>query len=100
MSECTEIFVYEIAPEKVEEFLTVKDQLITEAESLPGLVESATFRADEQSNLFFDRMTWESATAAEAGDKLFQALPTSGQFMSMMAGPPKLGGRFSLIAGK
>ena len=35
MSECTEVYVYEIEPDKIEEFLTVKDQLISEARSLP-----------------------------------------------------------------
>lgn len=99
MSECTEVYVYEILPEKVEEFLSVKDQLITEAKTLPGLLASATFRADDQDNLFIDRMRWENAEAAKAGLELFEALPTSGQFMALMAGPPKIGGRFTLIAG-
>ena len=31
MSHCTEVYVYEISPGRVEEFLSVKDQLITEA---------------------------------------------------------------------
>jgi hypothetical protein len=99
MSECTEVFVYEIDPSKVEEFLSVKDKLIIEAETLPGLVASATFRSTAQDNLFMDRMRWEDADAAEAGAGLFPKLPTSERFMSLMAGPPKLGGRFSLVAG-
>ena len=99
MSECTEIYVYEIEPEKVEEFLSVKDELIVEAQTLPGLRASATFRSDEQSNLFIDRMQWESADAAKTGLELFQNLPTSQRFLALMTGPPKVGGRFSLIAG-
>ena len=100
MSHCTEVYVYEISPDQVEEFLTVKDQLITEARSLPGLIDSATFRSDEQDNLFIDRMKWESAEAAKEGLKAFEALPTSRRFLSMMAGPPKVGGRFTLVAGR
>lgn len=99
MSECTEVFVYEIVPEKVEEFLAVKDQLIIEAKTLPGLLESATFQSDDQNNLFVDRMRWKNAESARAGFELFQSLPTSAQFMSLMVGPPMVGGRFSLIAG-
>ncbi len=67
MSECTEVFVYEIVPEKVEEFQSIKDRLITEARTLPGLIASATFRSDDQDNLFIDRMRWESVEAAKAG---------------------------------
>jgi hypothetical protein len=99
MSESTEVFVYEIVPEKLGEFQSIKDQLIAEAKTLPGLIASATFRSDDQDNLFIDRMRWESAEAAKAGFELFQQLPTSEQFMSLMAGPPKVGGRFSLVAG-
>ena len=66
MTECTEIYVYEIQPDLVEEFLAVKDQLITETEGLPGLLRSATLRSAERDNLFIDRMTWESAEAAAA----------------------------------
>ena len=76
MSECTEMFVYEIQPAMLDKFISVKDQLIGEARTLPGLVESATFRADAQENLFVDRMIWESADAATAGAELFQGLPT------------------------
>jgi quinol monooxygenase YgiN len=100
MTPCTEVYVYEIAADRVEEFLTIKDKLISEARSLPGLIASATFRSDEQENLFIDRMTWETVEAAREGLKLFESLPTSGQFMSMMAGPPQVGGHFTLVAGE
>ncbi len=99
MSTCTQVVVYEIAPDHLEEFLAVKDQLITEARTLPGLTASATFRSDDQANLFIDRMEWESAEAAEAGNEAFQQLPTTGRFLSLMAGPPKVGGQFTLVAG-
>ena len=100
MALCTEVYVYEIAADRVEEFLTIKDNLINEARSFPGLIGSATFRSDEQENLFIDRMTWETADAAREGLKLFESLPTSQQFLSMMAGPPQVGGHFTLIAGE
>ena len=44
-------------------------------------------------------MRWESADAATRSGELFQDLPTSARFMSMMAGPPKVAGRFAFIAG-
>jgi hypothetical protein len=100
MAFCTEVYVYEIASDRVEEFLTIKDKLISEARSLPGLIQSATFRSDEKENLFIDRMTWKTTDAAREGLKLFGSLPTSGQFMSMMAGPPVVGGHFTLVAGE
>lgn len=99
MSECIEMYVYEINPELVEEFLEVKDQLITEARSLPGLVQSATYRSQQQDNVFIDRMRWEDTDAAVAGLELFAELPTSARFMALMTGPPLAGGRFNLIAG-
>ncbi len=100
MALCTEVYVYEIAPDRVEEFIDIKDRLIVETRSLPGLIESATYRSDEQENLFIDRMTWKSVDAARKGLELFGSLPTAGKFMAMMAGPPKIGGHFTLIAGK
>ncbi len=100
MSQCTEVYVYEITPEGLEEFLGIKDQLISEAKSLPGLIDSATFRSDEQENLFIDRMRWKSADAAREGAELFKSLPTTARFMSLMAGPPSIGGHFTLVAGR
>ncbi len=100
MTECTEIYVYEIQPDRVDEFLAVKDQLIAETEELPGLLRSATLRSAERDNLFIDRMTWESAEAAAAGNEQFRQLPIAERFMSMMAGPPQVAGGFSLVAGR
>lgn len=99
MTECTEFYVYEIRPDLVEEFLAVKDQLITVTEQLPGLVRSATLRSTERDNLFIDRMIWESAEAAAAGNERFRQLPVAERFMAMMAGPPQVGGGFSMVAG-
>ena len=100
MSRCTEVYVYEIAPNQVDEFLDIKDQLIVETRSLPGLIDSATFRSDQQHNLFIDRMKWESIDAAREGLKLFETLPIARRFLSMMMGPPKVGGHFTLVAGR
>jgi quinol monooxygenase YgiN len=99
MSTCTEIFVYEIAPGDVEAFLSIKNKLVSEAKTLPGLLESSTLQSRAQPNLFMDRMKWESQAAAKTGNELFQSLPTSARFMSMMAGPPKIAGQFDLVAG-
>lgn len=71
-----------------EEFLTVKDQLITEARSLRGLIDSATFRSDEQDNLFIDRMNWGVRRGGQGKIEGVRGAPTSGRFLSMMAGPP------------
>ncbi|NOZ31711.1 MAG: hypothetical protein GXP01_01260 [Alphaproteobacteria bacterium] len=100
MSICTEIFVYEIAAENVEAFLSIKNKLVAEAKTLPGLVASATFQSKARPNLFMDRMKWENEAAAKAGNELFRTLPTSANFMSMMVGPPKVSGQFDLIAGE
>ena len=100
MSHCTEVYVYEITPSRVNEFLEIKDQLIAETRSIPGLIDSATFRSDQQKNLFIDRMRWKSADAAREGLKLFESLPIAHRFLSMMTGPPKVGGHFTLVAGR
>ena len=99
MPTSTQVVVYEIAADKVDEFLGIKDELITETEAIPGLVTSATFRSDDNPNLFIDRMEWESTEAATAGNEQFMALPLAGRFMSLMAGPPTLAGGFTRIAG-
>jgi len=98
-TQSTQVVAYEIQPERLEEFLAIKDKLIAEARSLPGLLESATFRSDEQENLFMDRMIWESAQAAEDAMEIFEGLPTTPEFMGLMAGPPRLAGQFTLVAG-
>ncbi len=100
MSHCIEVYVYEIALNHLDEFLTIKDQLITETRSIPGLIESATFRSDQQQNLFIDRMKWESSDMAREGLKLFESLPIARRFLSLMAGPPQVGGHFTLVAGR
>ncbi len=41
-----------------------------------------------------------SIDASRDGMETFKSLPTSGRFMSLMAGPPKIGGHFTLVAGK
>lgn len=99
MKPCTEIYVYEIAPEQLGDFLALKDELITATENIPGLLESATFQSAQQDNLFIDRMRWESAEAAMEGGKTFESLPVAARFMSMMTAPPMVGGRFNLVAG-
>jgi quinol monooxygenase YgiN len=99
MLQSTQLVAYEVDPARLDEFLDIKDRLIDEAKTLPGLIDSATFRSDEQGNLFFDRMVWESAEAAGAAMPIFEKLPTTAQFMSLMAGPPRLEGQFTLVAG-
>ena len=99
MSHCTEIYVYEIHEDRLDDFLAIKDRLIEEAESLTGLIASGTFQSDSQPNRFLDRMTWESAQAATSGSQQFEKLVSSASFLSMMTGPPKISGRFTLVAG-
>jgi quinol monooxygenase YgiN len=99
MSRSTQMFVYEVQPDKIDEFLAIKDRLIDEAHTLPGLIASATFRSNEQDNLFIDRMHWESAQAGEDALPLFEELSTTPEFMALMAGPPRLAGQFTLVAG-
>lgn len=100
MSVCTEVYVYEIAPDRVDDFLAMKDRLIDETRALPGLIDSATFRSDAQENLFIDRMKWESAEHATRALEQFERLDIAKEFLSLMAGPPKVGGRFTLVAGR
>lgn len=99
MSQYTEIYVYEITADRVDEFLAIKDRLITETLSLPGLIQSATFRSGQHENLFIDRMKWENADAAKRGNALFMSLEIAQQFLAMMAAPPSVGGEFTLVAG-
>lgn len=100
MSKHTEVYVYEIAYENIAAFLSIKEKLISEAHSLPGLLASATFRSTVEPNIFMDRMHWRDASAAEEGNRLFQALPTTPAFLALMAAPPRLAGPMDLIAGE
>jgi len=99
MTRHTEIYVYEIADENIPAFLKLKEKLIAEARSLPGLLASATYRSAAEPNLFLDRMHWQDRAAAETGNRLFESLPTTPEFLSLMAGPPRLAGPMDLIAG-
>ncbi|ASP33325.1 hypothetical protein [Labrenzia sp. VG12] len=100
MTKHTEVYVYEISDENIPAFLDIKEKLIAEAHSLPGLLASATYRSAATPNLFMDRMHWRDAAAAEEGNRLFQSLPTTPAFLALMAAPPKLAGPMDLIAGE
>jgi len=95
----TQVVAYEIQADKLSEFSEIKHELIAEARTLPGLIESATFQSEEQENLFMDRMIWESARAAEEAMAIFEELPTTPAFLALMAGPPTFQGQFALVAG-
>ena len=99
MANCTEVYVYEIAPGKLAEFLKIKDRLIRETQDLPGLIASATFQSADDDHLFIDRMTWKSDEYARDGLKAFGTIPIAQKFLSLMTGPPKIGGHFTLVAG-
>ena len=99
MTQHTEVYVYEIADQNIDAFLKIKEKLITEAHSLPGLLASATYRSATEPNLFMDRMHWRDSAAAEEGNKLFEKLPTTPEFLALMAAPPRLAGPMDLIAG-
>ena len=91
---CIEVYVYRIRPDALDRFHSLKEQLISEAHTLPGLIASTTLASDDDPHLFIDQMQWETAEHAQRGAALFQELPSSKTFMSLMAGPPEVGGRF------
>lgn len=98
MSKCTEVYIYKINVDKVNEFYKIKDTLIQEANSLDGLISSTTKKSFSEENVFIDIMKWESLEHAKKGLNVFRALPTTEKFMSLMEGPPVFGGQFQEFA--
>lgn len=95
---CTELYVYTVRPDAVQDMLSLKDKLIQEAHTLDGLLSSTTFRSTTEPNVFTDYMVWRDLDAATAGGAAFRQLPSSAAFMSLMAGPPS-GGTFYYLTG-
>jgi hypothetical protein len=94
MSKCVEIIAYSVKPEKIEEFIAIKNVLIKEASSLEGLVSSKTLKSLVNEHIFLDKMEWESVSHAEAGADNFKKLPTTPKFMALLDGPPAYANRF------
>ncbi|MBX2799700.1 MAG: antibiotic biosynthesis monooxygenase [Myxococcales bacterium] len=97
--QCTQIVVYRIRPDALDAFHAIKERLIEEAHTLPGLLSSVTLSSAEDPTLFVDQMQWTSAEAVQAAMPVFEALPTTPTFMGLMAGPPELVSTFSHAAG-
>lgn len=98
MSTFTEIVAYRIQRAQLERFDTIKNALIAEARAIPGLLSSTTSVSLEDETLFVDTMVWESPVAAQEGRKTFEGLPTTPEFLSMMAGSPLFAGLVRQIA--
>lgn len=94
----TEIIAYRIQPARLDRFEAIKNTLIDEAKTIPGLISSTTAASVEDETLFVDTMVWRSAEAAKQGRVTFEQLPTTPEFLGMMAGPPEFGGRFRQVA--
>ena len=94
MLKCVEIIAYSIKRGKLDEFHTIKNQLIEEARSLDGLISSVTLKSADDEDVFLDKMEWKSKDHAEIGRKDFMNLPTSKKFMSLLQGPPMFTSRF------
>jgi len=94
MPKCIEIIVYSVKQEKIEEFKSIKDELIKEAHSLEGLISSNTLRSAEDKYLFVDKMEWGSVQHAKAGLEGFKKLPTTEKFMALLDGPPVYANKF------
>ncbi|MEM6928443.1 MAG: antibiotic biosynthesis monooxygenase [Myxococcota bacterium] len=97
--QCTQIVVYRVRPEALEAFRALKEQLITEAHTLEGLLSSVTLASAEDPHLFVDQMQWTSHEAAAASTPAFERLPSTPRFMGLLAGPPVLAGEFLHAAG-
>lgn len=94
MTTFTEIIAYRIDPEKLRDFEAIKQTLIREAGTIPGLLSSTTSVSTGDEALFVDTMVWSSPDAAREGRSAFEALPTTPEFLGMMVGPPEFAGLF------
>lgn len=83
-----EIIVYKIQADKVDEFQTIKAQMLKESAELKGMVSATTAKLLDSENTFADTMVWESKEASEKALPAFEALPTAGKFLSLFDGPP------------
>ena len=94
MNKCTEIVIYSIKPEKINEFINIKEQLLSEAKTLTGLLTTSTTKSINSKNVYLDQMQWKSADHANNGFDDFLKLPSTAQFMELMTGPPIFSDRF------
>ena len=99
LMQCTQIVLYRIRPDALDDFHAIKEQLITEAHTLPGLLSSVTLASPQDPTRFVDQMQWESPEAAQAAMPLFEALPTTPRFMALMQGPPEVAEAFVYATG-
>jgi len=90
-----EIIVYSIGEEKLETFHALKEQLIKEAMTIPGIISAITRPSAGSNNEFVDIMEWESSDAMDQGFEVFKTLPSSKAFMDMIVGPPAFVGKFN-----
>jgi hypothetical protein len=79
---------FTILPGKEKEFLGIKEQMIAQSLSLKGLLSSTSAKVLDQENTWVDTMIWETKEDALDSRNTFGSLPTAGQFLSLMAGPP------------
>lgn len=94
-----EFIVYNVKEDQLERFQTLKPKLIKEAMTIPGIVSSKTHSSDSNETQFVDVMEWESKEAMKSGFEVFKKLPSSGEFMGLLAGPPVFAGKFVATAG-
>lgn len=83
-----EIIVYRIQPDRLDQFLAIKQQMIAESVTLEGLRSSTTARVLGEGNVFADTMVWDSKQASEAAMPAFEKLPTAPTFLGLFDGPP------------
>ncbi len=83
-----EIIVYKVQADKINEFEAIKQQMIEESAELKGLLSTTTSKLLEEDTVFADTMVWKSKTVSEEAMPAFEQLPTAGQFLSLMDGPP------------
>jgi hypothetical protein len=95
MKKCREVIIYNIIPEKEVEFLTIKEKLIEEAQTINGLISSQTETSIKTKYCYMDMMVWENEEASILGFEVFKTLPSSRMFMSMLSGPPVFQDKFT-----
>ncbi|MFO0980707.1 MAG: antibiotic biosynthesis monooxygenase [Planctomycetota bacterium] len=84
-SECSEVVVYAVRPERREDFHRTHARVLAELAQLPGFRAARTLRALDAPARFVDEVTWDSEPSARAAHAAFRSLPGAPAFLATIA---------------
>lgn len=82
---CSEIVVFEVAQEHLDDFITMREQLITETKAtFSGFMRAELHRNLENPALLVDIWSWQDWESARAGFAGFSTLPSAPKLVQLV----------------